>query len=119
MRKILVIDNDAEVLQLMKSRLEAKSQYEVMIAEDGEDGWEKAQTHRPHLIIFDIKMPKLDGYSFIRQLKRDENLKKIPAIVLTAYPHMQDLFALEGVRDYLVKPFDADQLLEKIERHAL
>ena len=116
MKKILLIDNDPRILELTKARLEA-NQYEVTLASDGEEGFAKAQSEKPNLIIVDIKMPKVDGYTFIRKLKREDDLKDTPVIILTAYVHMQDLFTPEGVEDYLVKPFNADELLKKIRQH--
>lgn len=115
MKKILIIDNDPQILEIMKSRLEA-NQYQVVLADDGEEGLVKAENERPDLIIVDIKMPKVDGYTFVRKLKRDETQRTVPVIVLTAYVNMKDLFAVEGITDYLVKPFESDQLFEKIKK---
>ena len=113
MKKILVIDNDPKILELVKARLEA-NQYQVVSATDGEEGLSKAESERPDLVIADIKMPKVDGYTFVRQFKKDESNKKVPIIILTGYANMKDLFAVEGIDDYLVKPFEAETLLKKI-----
>ena len=60
-------------------------------------------------------MPEMDGWTFLKELKREG--KHIPVIILTAKEKMQDLFELEGIKDYIVKPFKADELLEKISKY--
>src|SRR3989338_1841917 len=101
-KKILVIDDEPEMTELLKSRLESQS-YEIITAHDGEEGLEKARYEKPDLIILDVLMPKMDGYTFVRELKVEEATKGIPVIVLTAKRRMQDLFKLEGIHDYILK----------------
>ena len=113
MKKILIIDDDPEIVNLTKSRLEA-NHYQVVTASNGEEGARLTAKENPDLIIVDIKMPKADGYTFVRSLKKDETHKKIPVIVLTAYGAMKDMFEIEGVDGYMVKPFKADELLDKV-----
>lgn len=114
MKNILIIDDDPEIVELSKTRLEA-SGYQVMTATDGEEGKRKAILKMPDLIIVDIKMPNVDGYSFVRSLRRDFE-KSIPIIVLTAYANMKDLFAVEGIENYIVKPFKAEDLIERVNK---
>ena len=114
MKKILLIDDDPEILELTKERLLANDR-EVVTASNGDDGHRLALAEKPDLIIVDIKMPGLDGYSLVKNLKHEEDAKNIPVIVLTAFPNMRELFAVEGVRNYLVKPFKAEELLQKVE----
>ena len=114
-KKILIIDDSPEIATLTKSRLEAHD-YEVATAADGDEGLRKIGEAPPDLIVLDIKMPKMDGWSFVRELKK-RGLKQIPIIMLTAYHKMQDLFAIEGINDYIVKPFKAEELLERIDSH--
>lgn len=115
--KILAIDDEDELTQMVKSRLEA-SHYEVITASDGVEGMVKARDEKPDLIILDVVMPNLDGYTFIRELKQDREIKSIPIIVLTSRDHLQDLLALEGIDHdhYLLKPFEGEVLLEKISK---
>ena len=114
MKKILLIDDDHEIIELTKERLEANG-YKVETACDGEQGLHMALTHAPDLIVADIKMPKLDGYSFVKIMKREKAAKRIPIIVLTAFVNMKDLFSIEGVDGYMAKPFKAEELLSKIK----
>ena len=113
--RILVVDDDPDLSQLMAFDLKKKG-YDVIIANDGEEGLEKAISAKPDLIMLDIKMPKMDGYTFVRRLKKDEATKRIPLIVLTSYEPMKDMFQLEGVNDYFVKSADTSKLLQAVDK---
>lgn len=115
MKKILVIDDDRNLVELIKKRLEANG-YAVVSALDGLEGLEKVDKENPDLIILDIKMAKMDGYTMLRKLDEDDRSANIPVIILTGYDGMQDLFELEGIRDYILKPFDGQDLLLRISR---
>ena len=115
MKKILIVDNDIEMLELMKDHLDSE-QYSVTIAADGLDGLTRAETEAPDVIILDIKMPIINGYTFVKRLKEDKS-KKIPVIILTSYTNLKDHFAVEGVNDYLVKPFEIQTLRDKLNEY--
>ncbi|MCK5450813.1 MAG: response regulator [Candidatus Omnitrophica bacterium] len=114
MKKILVIDDEPLIVKLVKSRLEGQN-YEVVTAVNGYDGLEKVHQENPDLIIADIMMPKMDGYTFVRELRKEQN--KTPVIILTAKSGMVDLFEEEGVSDYVQKPFETEDLLEAVKRN--
>ncbi len=114
--KILIVDDDADFLQLLEYDLK-KHGFQVVSAFNGEEGLEKAKTEAPHLILVDIKMPKMDGYTFVRRLKKDPQTKDIPIVVLTSYEPMKDMFQIEGVQDYLVKSAHMESLLTSIQKH--
>ena len=114
--KILLIDDDQDFQQLLEFDLK-KHGYVVACACNGEDGLDKVQKENPDLILLDVKMPKMDGYTFVRRLKKDNQTKEIPLIVLTSYEPMKDMFQLEGVQDYVVKSVNMEGLLTKIEKH--
>ncbi len=114
MKKILVIDDDPQIVDLIKSRLKANN-YEVITALDGKEGLEKTKEEFPHLIILDIAMPRMDGYTFVLELRKDEKLKGLPVIILTAKDKMKELFGMEGLSHYLIKPFIAYELLKKVK----
>ena len=115
-KKILIIDDEPEFVDIIKMRLEAQG-YEVLSANDGQSGLEKAGKERPNLILLDILMPKKDGYTFVRELKKDESLRHIPIIVLTGKPQMKDLFEMEGITDCIAKPFDSQELIDKVSKN--
>jgi CheY-like chemotaxis protein len=112
--KILVVDDDPDFRQLLQFDLK-KNGYETLSGCDGEDGLVKALSEKPDLIILDIKMPKMDGYTFVRRLKKEDATKNIPLVVLTSYEPMKDMFQLEGVKDYFVKSADSTELLKTIK----
>jgi DNA-binding response OmpR family regulator len=116
-RKILVVDDEEDIIMTLTRRLEANN-YEVITARDGAEGLEKTLNEKPDLIISDIMMPQMDGYTFIKKLRAERFAAHIPVIILTAKEKMQDLFLFQGVKDcdYLVKPFEAANLLQKIEQ---
>jgi len=121
--KILVVDDDVLNTKLVHSILTANN-YEVVTAGDGQEGLEKVESENPDLVILDIVMPKMDGYTFVKEMRAKEiksasPIKVIPIIVVTGSAQMSDLFELEGVRDYLVKPFKEEALLEKVQRHLI
>jgi CheY-like chemotaxis protein len=116
-KKILVIDDDLEIVELAKNRLEAHH-YEVLTANDGAQGLALAKTQSPDLIILDVVMPNMDGYTFVQEIKLIDGLKKIPIMIVTAKTDMQDLFLNEGVSCCLTKPFKTELFLEKVHQLA-
>ena len=114
-KKILIVDDEQQLVLAMKIRLQSKS-YEVITASDGQEALDCANKDRPDLIILDVMMPGMDGYSCLRELNNRFGRGKIPVIILTARERMKDLFELEGIEDYMVKPFDYEDLLIRIQR---
>ena len=115
-KKILVIDDDADVRSLAKIRLEA-SDFEVILASNGEEGFQKLETEKPNLVIVDIMMPKMDGYTLVQEIKARSSIRDVPIIILTSRVGMKDLFEIEGVSDYITKPYDVNDLLRTIRKH--
>ena len=115
-KKILMIDDECDLVEIIKKRLEAND-YDVIVSSDGQDGMAKAMSEVPDLILLDIKMPKMDGYTFIKQARVDNRLKNVPIIVLSVIDQLSELLKLEGVNDYLEKPFNNEELLNKINQH--
>jgi CheY-like chemotaxis protein len=113
-KKILIIDDDEDYTKMLGFQLEAKD-YDVTISHDGEDGFQRALTEKPNLILLDIKMPAMDGFTFVRRLKTNEVIQKIPVVILTGYETMRELFRFEGVAGYFVKGSDRAVLLKSIE----
>jgi DNA-binding response OmpR family regulator len=113
--RILIVDDEPDFIQMIKIRLENEG-YDVDSATDGQEGLKKARSFRPHLILLDILMPGKDGYTMIRELRLDGDIGDTPVIVTTAKTGMSDLFKVEGVVDYLVKPFDDGELISRIKK---
>jgi DNA-binding response OmpR family regulator len=114
-KKILVVDNEVDLVEMIKLRLEAND-YEVIIACDGAEALEKIKNEKPDLIILDILMPRMSGYEFLRKLrKQKDSTKEIPVIIISARTRMKSLFDNWEISDFISKPFDAKELLLKIE----
>ena len=113
--KILVVDDSPTERHVM-SELLVRSGYQVITAENGEEGVEKARREKPDLILMDVVMPGLNGYQATRTLSRDETTKQIPIILCTSKGQETDrIWGLrQGALDYLVKPVSAVELLAKI-----
>jgi len=114
-KKILVVDDDPSTIRLVQSRLE-KEGFAVATANDGQKGLDQAQASRPDLIILDIEMPEMNGYTFVLKLRAIEALKGLPVIMLTSHDDMQPIFQFNLVKGYLVKPVNFEKLFEMIGR---
>ncbi|MBI4387827.1 MAG: response regulator [Candidatus Omnitrophica bacterium] len=114
-KKILMIDDDADVRSLIKIRLEANG-FNIILASDGDEGLKAIEKEKPDLVIVDIRMPKMDGYTLVREIKSRSSTGSVPIMILTSHAGMKDLFAAEGIEDYITKPFDPDELLQKIHK---
>jgi len=115
--KILVVDDDPAIGKVVKSRLEVNG-YEVIIAEDGEEGIRKAKKELPDLIIINVMMPKLSGITAVLNLQKDKRAEVIPVILLTGVPEAetQTLASRLNVTDYIIKPFEGQELVAKVEK---
>jgi len=114
-KKILIVDDEPQLALAVKIRLQAHG-YEVTLAADGRQALEAVAHSRPDCILLDVLMPVMDGYSCLRQLNASLGRGVIPVIILTSRDRMKDLFELEGIADYIIKPFDHEDLLARIER---
>ncbi len=115
MNKILVVDDDSAINELIKVNLELHG-YKVYQAFDGTEGFASAKQYLPDLIILDVMMPEVDGYTVAQRIRQNENTKEIPIIMLTALSQLQDKvkgFDI-GIDDYLVKPFETDELYVRV-----
>jgi DNA-binding response OmpR family regulator len=114
-KKILIADDEQQLALAVKIRLQSKG-YHVVTASDGQQAIGLMAQEKPDLVILDVLMPVMDGYSCLREINTKFGRGKIPVIILTARDRMKDLFELEGVEDYVIKPFDHEDLLLRIER---
>ncbi len=116
MAKILVIDDDQAINELIKINLEL-AYYNVISAFDGNRGYALAKQEIPDLIVLDVMMPEVDGYTVAKRIRENEQTKDIPIIMLTALGMLQNKaqgFDI-GVDDYLVKPFEMEELLMRVK----
>ena len=114
LRKILIIDDEFPVGYLIKINLEAEG-YQATLALSGEEALEKAKASPPDLITLDVLMPEMDGFQVLEALKRDEELNSIPVVMISVVNEIRKRRGLEmGAADYLLKPIDFDNLLNRI-----
>lgn len=113
--RILVVDDIFENVEIVRMRLEANG-YEVVTAADGLEALAKTRTANPDLILLDIMMPKLDGISVLKEIKRDTTFGFMPVLLLTAKADRTDVVAgLDaGGDDYLTKPIDPSALVARV-----
>jgi chemosensory pili system protein ChpA (sensor histidine kinase/response regulator) len=115
-RTVMIVD-DSVTVRKVTSRIIERQGWEVMLAKDGIDAVRQLQDHVPELMLLDIEMPKMDGFEVLRTVRRDEQLKDLPIIMITSRAgekHKQEAMEL-GVNEYLGKPFQEEILLSTIE----
>lgn len=124
-KKVLVIDDDPNMVVAIDAVLRSES-YNVITAGDGEEGLRRLMEQKPDLVILDVVMPGKHGFQICKELKTDpkyQEFSKIPVLMLTVYPDdreklhlsMQEGMMMEA-EDYIRKPFDPDELMEKVKK---
>lgn len=116
MKSLLIVDDNALVIELLSQVLDG--QYVVHVAENGKRGVEAAQAHRPDLILMDLTMPVMDGWTAIRALRAESTTARTPIIALSGCVDARDVArAMDAGADaHLAKPLDEEVLLAEIER---
>lgn len=115
--RILVVDDEPMILDLLLTRLELAG-YQTVSARDGHEALKCLGDTRPHAMILDVNMPRLDGFGVLRQLQATGRKLPLPVMVLTARyqaSDVQEAIRL-GARDFLAKPFNDNQLLFRVKR---
>lgn len=117
--KILIVDDEPNIVRTLKDRLEM-NEYDIITASNGQEGLERAIKDLPDIILLDVIMPLMDGLEMLEALRRRPECADIAVIMLTARSQTQDIARAKscGIDDYIVKPFDLSELLEKIENVA-
>jgi CheY-like chemotaxis protein len=114
---ILIVEDDPKSLKLAKDLLNM-SGYDTLQASDGAQGVELAKAQKPDLVLMDIMMPKMDGYTACNAIKSDAATKNIPVIMVTAlgYELNKRLAERVGASGYITKPIDRQELVKTIGR---
>lgn len=115
-KRILVIDDEDGVRDIIQITLETVAGWEVIAADGGQEGLEMAIAQQPDAILLDVMMPNLDGPATFKQLQANPKTQHIPTILLTAKAKSseQQQYANLGVSGVIVKPFDAQNLVNQI-----
>ena len=116
MAKILLVEDHQEIWDFLSRRLKRRG-YEVIVAQDGQEGLDKARTESPDLLLLDMNLPVMDGWTVARTLKGDDATRQLPIIALTAHAMAgdRDKAIAAGCDDYHPKPVDFSRLLNQIE----
>ncbi|MCP4695285.1 MAG: response regulator [Gammaproteobacteria bacterium] len=117
-RNILIVDDDIANLKIMAAYLR-ESGYDSMMAENGKDALEKAQSGSPDLILMDVLMPGMNGFEACQHMKSSKNIKDIPVLFMTALSDIENKlkgFDAGGV-DYITKPIQEREMLARIDTH--
>lgn len=117
-KRILVVEDEQDMVRLLKIRLEASGGYEVISASDGQEGLEKAQKENPDLVILDLMLPKIDGYKVCRMLKFSDRHKNTPIIIYSARNQESDRRLAQecGADAYVPKTLGQEVLVDKIKK---
>ena len=115
MKKILMIEDERDIAELEKDYLEING-FEVVIKEDGKEGFDEAMNESYDLIIIDIMLPGMDGFEICREIRKEKN---VPIIMVTAKQESVDKIRGLGLGadDYMVKPFDPSELVARVKRN--
>ena len=117
MTKILYVEDNPDNVYMLTRRLKKKG-FELIIAGDGQEGIDKAIEESPDLILMDLSLPTMDGWTATAEIKKTEGVKDIPIIALSAHamPEHRDRAIKAGCSDYDTKPVDIKRLLSKMEK---
>ena len=118
MTKILYVEDNPDNVYMLTRRLKKKG-FELIIAGDGQEGIDKALEESPDLILMDLSLPTMDGWTATAEIKKIEEVKDIPIIALSAHamPEHRDRAIEAGCSDYDTKPVDINRLLSKMEQY--
>ena len=114
MNKVLVVDDDQSILDAMEIALDLKG-YEVETTTRGEETFSKIESFKPDLILMDVYLSGMDGREICKQIKDNEKTKNLPVIIFSANKSMKEVFEESGANDFIGKPFNMDELYEKVK----
>ncbi|MBI4351672.1 MAG: response regulator [Elusimicrobia bacterium] len=113
--KILVVDDDPEISSLVQYTLESLG-HTVKVCDNGREVMDMLKSYKPELLVLDVMLPGIDGYSLATQISEDEELAKLPIVVLSALEPSRTMFQrFSQVAAFLTKPFNTDDLMEAVK----
>ena len=116
MKRILVVDDDKDILNILKLILQMNG-FEVMVTPNGEEALSKSLSYHPQLVLLDVFLSGSDGRDICNVLKGHPLTKDIPVVIFSAHSNLQDVLKVCNADDFISKPFDINELVEKINEH--
>ena len=116
MKKILLIEDEEIVIDVLREKLK-KEGYDVLVAKNGEEGLKLIKELKPDMVLLDVVMPKMGGFEVLEIMSKDEELRKIPVVIISnsGQPVELDRAKALGVKDWLIKTeFDPQEVLDKV-----
>jgi CheY-like chemotaxis protein len=117
-KKILLVDDSPTIL-MMEQMILSKGPYDLIVAQDGEEGVAKALAEAPDLILMDVVMPRLDGFGAVERLRAHPATREVPIVMITTRSEAQNVEAgfSSGCNDYITKPLNGLELMTKVQNY--
>jgi CheY-like chemotaxis protein len=115
-RKVLIADDEPEILELLSLTLEDDELYSVLTARDGEEALRLCKAERPDIVFLDVQMPKMDGVTVCKNIRQDPSIAGMKVVMLTALAQEAEIdrALVAGADDYMTKPFRPSELHRKV-----
>jgi two-component system alkaline phosphatase synthesis response regulator PhoP len=116
--KVLIVDDEPNNVDFLEQALE-DSGYQLITATNGQEALNKIQSEQPDLILLDLNMPIMDGFTVLAKVKEDPNLRDIPVIIISSEQESKSVVKgiKQGAEDYLTKPVNAGLLVKKVKEY--
>lgn len=114
-KRILIIEDEQTLIKAMLDSFEGEK-YEIEVAVDGEEGWQKAQEFKPDIVLLDLILPKMDGFTLLSKIKEDKELKDVPVVILTNLSDVTERCTELGAVECMVKSDESvDSIRAKVK----
>lgn len=115
-KRVIIIDDDKDILEALKDLLEMEG-YTVRINPKGDNAIEEIATFRPGAVLLDLLLSGKDGITICKEIRKTDETKHIPVIMMSAHPYAQKAIEGSGANEFLRKPFDVDELLILLQKY--
>ena len=114
-KTVLLVDDEPIVVEIAKRKLESMG-FKALCASDGQEAIDLLNTEKPDLIVLDVQMPRMNGYTFLTELRKHPNssVAATPVVVVSAYAQSNPIFVRHGIKAYLLKPLKLEELVDKV-----
>lgn len=115
-REVLLVDDDVDLVEVVKNALEKDGRFDVKVANNGFDAGMIVKEHRPELIVLDVMLPDINGREVCQRVRSDNQLEEVKILCISGMvePDKVDELKVAGANDFLQKPFEVEQLIERM-----